>query len=578
MPGDLTIPAGAFFISMAVQQLISKAARQIGLQGTDLLNIPTLNKGTAFTDEERTKLGLNGLLPPHIESPDEQVGRAYDAYQRKNNDLERHIYMRALQDTNEVLFYRLLLDHIEELMPIVYTPVVAQGCQQFSHIYRRPRGLFISYPMRGSIPTLLRNRPNPDVDLIVVTDGERSLGIGDQGVGGLAIPIGKLSIYTLIGGIHPARTLPIVLDVGTNNPELLRDPDYLGWRHERVSGHDYYDFVDQFVQSVKQELPDTCLQWEDFATQHARPILERYRDQLLAFNDDIQGTAAVTMGAILGAIKATGKSLKDQQIVFLGAGSAAVGVADYLRGAMVAEGLSEPEARSRFWIIDKDGLLHSARTDLTPEQRLYARPSDRVADCPRTSKRNISFADVIRKVNATILIGLSTTGGAFTKAIVREMARKVERPIILPLSNPTERSEAKAEDLVRWTDGRTLVATGSPFAPVSYDGSTIPIAQCNNAYIFPAVGLGLVASRARRVTDGMMMVAARALGENSPALTDPRGALLPALKDLRRVALEIAVAIGLEAQQTGLAPQTTPQELRRRVTSTQWTPVYSPYE
>ena len=304
----------------------------------------------------------------------EQVVRAYEAYQRKDDDLERHIYLRALQDTNEVLFYRLLLDHIEEMTPIVYTPVVALACQQFSHIYRRPRGLFISYPLRDSIAEILRNRPDAEVDVIVVTDGERILGIGDQGAGGLGIPIGKLSLYTLIGGIRPERTLPIVLDVGTNNAERLSDPEYLGWRHERITGQAYFDFVDQFVQAIKQELPTTCLQWEDFATPHARPILERYRDELLTFNDDIQGTAAVALGVILAAVKVTGSGLKDQQIVMLGAGSAGVGVADYLRAAMVQDGLSELEARSRFWLVDKDGLLHTGRTDLTPEQRVYAQP------------------------------------------------------------------------------------------------------------------------------------------------------------------------------------------------------------
>src|SRR5215475_12668156 len=429
-------------------------------RGMDLLDTPLLNKGTAFTEEERTLFGLHGLLPPHVETLEEQVARAYEAYQLKDNDLERHICLRALQDNNEVLFYRLLLDHIDEMTPMVYTPVVALACQQFSHIYRRPRGLFISYPLRDSIPTLLRNRPNPEVDVIVVTDGERILGIGDQGAGGLGIPIGKLSLYTLIGGIRPERTLPIVLDVGTNNAERLNDPEYLGWRHERVTGQAYFDFVDRFVRAVRQELPNACLQWEDFATPHARPILERYRDELLTFNDDIQGTAAVALGAVLGAVGVTGKRLREQQIVFLGAGSAAVGVADYLRAALVQDGLSEAEARDRFWLVDRDGLLHTGRTDLTPEQRVYAQPADRVADWPRTFHGTIGLADVIGRTEATILIGLSTVGGAFTEAIVREMARKVERPIIFPLSNPTSKSEATAEDLTRWTDGRALVATG----------------------------------------------------------------------------------------------------------------------
>ena len=341
-------------------------------RGMDLLDTPLLNKGTAFTDEERTQFGLHGLLPPCLETLEEQVARAYEAYKRKDDDLERHIYLRALQDNNEVLFYRLLLDHIEEMTPIVYTPTVALACQQFSHIYRRPRGMIISFPLCDSIVRFLRNRPNPHVDVIVVTDGERILGIGDQGVGGLGIPIGKLSLYTLIGGIRPERTLPIVLDVGTNNTERLDDPEYLGWRHERITSGDYFAFIEQFVDAVKEELPKTCLQWEDFANPHARPILERYRDQLLTFNDDIQGTAAVALGAILAAIKVTGKNLKDQQIVMFGAGSAASGVADGLREAMTEQGLSEEDARSRFWLLNSKGVLHAGRKDLTPEQMVYA--------------------------------------------------------------------------------------------------------------------------------------------------------------------------------------------------------------
>ena len=559
---------------MAKRQTTAKSRLRDLPSGMDLLERPELNKGTAFTKDERKKFGLDGLLPPQIESLDEQVMRAYEAYKRKDDGLERHIYLRALQDTNEVLFYRLLLDHIEEMTPMVYTPVVALACQQFSHIYRRPRGLFISYPLRDSVPLLLRNRPNREVDVIVVTDGERILGIGDQGAGGLGIPIGKLSLYTLIGGIRPERTLPIVLDVGTNNEERLRDPEYLGWPHERVTGQEYFDFIDQFVQAVKQELPETCLQWEDFATPHARPILDRYRDQTLTFNDDIQGTAAVVLGAIVGAVKVTGKSLKDQQIVFLGAGSAGIGVADFLRAATREEGVSENEARSQFWVVDKDGLLHSGRKDLSPEQSVYAQPEERVSGWPATANGHIGLADVIGKIEATILIGLSTVGGAFTETIVREMARKVQRPIIFPISNPTIKSEAKADDLIRWTDGRALIATGSPFAPVSYNGRTIPIAQCNNIYIFPAIGLGVVAARARRVTDGMILAAGRTLGEQSPALRDASASLLPGLANLRAVAAAIAVAVGLEAQRAGVAPKTTEEELRERVKATQWTPGY----
>jgi len=544
-------------------------------RGMDLLDTPLLNKGTAFSDTERTQFGLHGLLPPHVETLEEQVVRAYEAYARKQDDLERHIYLRALQDNNEVLFYRLLLEHIEEMTPIVYTPTVALACQQFSHIYRRPRGMFIGYPQRDSIVQLLRNRPNPNVDVIVVTDGERILGIGDQGVGGLGIPIGKLSLYTLIGGIRPERTLPLVLDVGTNNVERLNDPEYFGWRHERIIGDDYFAFIEQLVDAVKEELPETCLQWEDFANPHARPILECYRDQLLTFNDDIQGTAAVALGAILSAIKVTGKSLKDQQIVMLGAGSAATGVADGLRAAMVEEGLTEEQARRRFWLVNSKGVLHSGRKDLTGEQMIYAQPENRIAGWARNSNGNVGLADVIGHIDATILIGLSTVGGAFSETIVRAMAGKVERPIIFPLSNPTSKSEATPDDLIRWTDGGALVATGSPFAPVNYEGRKIPIAQCNNVYIFPAVGLGVVASTARRITGPMMLAAARTLAGNSPALKDASAPLLPPLTDLRRVAADIALAVGIAAQKDGVAAQMIEDELRARVMATQWTPDYA---
>ncbi len=560
---------------MATRQAAPPSPVTDTLRGMDLLDSASRNKGTAFSDAERTEFGLHGLLPPQVETLEEQAVRAYEAYRRKDDDLERHIYLRALQDTNEVLFYRLLLDHITEMTPIVYTPTVAAACEQFSHIYRRPRGLFISYPLRDSIPALLRNRPNKDIDVIVVTDGERILGIGDQGAGGLGIPIGKLSLYTLIGGIHPERTLPIVLDVGTNNAERLKDPEYVGWRHERITGEEYFDFVDRFVQAVKEELPETCLQWEDFATPHARPILQRYRDRLLTFNDDIQGTSAVALGAVLGAVEVTEKSLKDQQIVMLGAGSAGIGVADGLREAMKGAGLSEKEARTHFWVVDKDGLLHSGRKELTAEQSVYAQPESRVSGWPRTSNGHIGLADVIGQIDATILIGLSTVGGAFSEPIVREMVRKVERPIIFPLSNPTTKSEANADDLIRWTAGRALVATGSPFAPVNYGGRKIPVAQCNNVYIFPAMGLGVVASGARRVTEAMMLAAARALGANSPALKDPSASLLPPLTEIRRVAAEIAFAVGMEAQKDGVAPKIGEDELRQRVLKTQWTPAYT---
>lgn len=541
--------------------------------GLELLSNQVLNKGTAFTDDERAAFGLHGLLPSHVETLDEQVVRAYGAFQHKEDPLERHIYLRALQDTNEVLFYRLLLDHIEEMAPIVYTPVVALGCQQFSHIYRRPRGLFISYPFRDSISALLRNRPNADVDVIVVTDGERILGIGDQGVGGLGIPIGKLSLYTLIGGIHPARTLPIVLDVGTNNAELLRDPQYLGWRHERITGQAYYNFVDQFVTAVRHELPSTCLQWEDFAKPHARPILDRYRDQLLTFNDDIQGTAAVTLGTILSAVKAARQNVKDIQVVIFGAGAASIGVADYLCDMLVSAGLSLSEARGRFSIVNSGGLLHTGRTDLSSEQVVYAQPLDRVRSWANPSG-TIGLAEVIAKTSASVLIGLSTVSGAFTEPIIREMARKTARPIILPLSNPTEKCEAKPANLLQWTEGRALVATGSPFPPVDYNGRRIAIAQCNNVYVFPAVGLGAVASRANRITDAILQAAARTLAEHSPALADTNAALLPPLAGVRNTAFALAVAVAAEAQRSGVAPSSSHDDLVRRVRQTQWLPQY----
>ena len=549
-----------------------------GLRGMDLLDTPLLNKGTAFSEPERDTFGLHGLLPPHVETLAEQAERAYQAYGAKDNDLERHIYLRQLQDANETLFYRLMLDHVVEMMPMVYTPTVGLACQQFSEIYRRPRGLAMSYPLRDSIEQILRNRPNPEVDVIVVTDGERILGLGDQGFGGLGIPIGKLSLYSLIGGIHPTRTLPIVLDVGTNNKERLADPEYLGWRHERITGSEYHDFVDRFVNAVKAELPKACLQWEDFATHNARPLLLRYQNELLTFNDDIQGTAAVTLGAIIGASKVAKKKISDHQIVFVGAGSAAIGVGDYLRFAMLSEGLSEKEARSRFWIVDKDGLLNSQRSDLTEEQKGYARDVNEVAGWTRNEHGNPSLAEVISKINATVLIGLSTVHGIFSEPLVGEMARKTERPIIFPLSNPTSHSEADPADLISWTEGRALIATGSPFHSVKYAGKEIDIAQCNNVYIFPAVGLGLVASQAQRVTDKMLLAAATALGEHSPAIKDPTASLLPGVENLRDIAREIAFAVGKAAQQEGLAPKTDETDLRDRVEESQWTPEYLAYE
>ena len=542
--------------------------------GAALLADPLANKGTAFSPDERRELGLDGLLPPAVETLEQQAARAYAAFGRYGDDLARHVYLRALQDTNEVLFYKLVVDHIAEMLPIVYTPTVGLACQQFSHIYRRNRGLFLSYPQRDRLGELLRNRGNREVDVIVVTDGQRILGIGDQGAGGLGIPIGKLSLYSAIGGIHPARTLPIVLDVGTNNRERLEDPEYIGWRHERIGGDAYFDFVERFVQAVEEELPGALLQWEDFATPHARPILERYRDRLLTFNDDIQGTAAVAAGALVGAVHASGSRLRDQRVAMLGAGSAGIGVADMLRAQMVSDGLPDAVARRRFFVVDAAGLLTDERSDLSPEQRAYAQPASTLAAWAGTSDTAPGLAEVVANTGPTILIGLSTAAGAFTEAIVRRMAATAERPIIFPLSNPTSRSEADPADLMRWTDGRVLVATGSPYPPLEIDGKRVPVAQSNNVFIFPAVGLGVVAAGARRVTDSMMQAAATALGELSPALSDRHAPLLPPVHQLRPTAAHVASAVALAAVREGVAPDAGDDELRARVAASQWTPGY----
>ena len=530
-------------------------------------------KGTAFTHAERRTFGLLGLLPTAEKTLAEQAEHCWCEFSTRRDDLDKHIYLRALQDRNETLFYRVLREHIPETMPIVYTPTVGEACQRFSEIYRRPRGLFVSYPDRECLREVLRNRPQHDVDVIVVTDGQRILGLGDQGIGGMGIPIGKLSLYTLIGGIDPARTLPIVLDVGTDNVELLEDPQYLGWRHRRIDDDDYYAFIDEFVATVHEELPDVLLQWEDFATAHALPILDRYRDKLLTFNDDIQGTAAVALGALHGAAKVAGRPLSQQQVVMLGAGSAGTGVLDMVHREMVAQGLSEQDASARIWVVDILGLLTDDRTDLTPEQRKFAQPADRVADWGLS--RPAQLADVVHHVDVGVLLGLSTAAGAFTEEIVRELAGKTERPIIFPLSNPTSRAEAHPAELDEWTGGRALIATGSPFAPLRRNGVERPIAQCNNVYIFPAMGLAVTAAQATRVTDDMMRVAAATLGDASPALTNPDQPLLPAWSDVPDVAVRIAHAVAVAAVAGGVAPKRSDDELTERIAAVRWTPEYA---
>ncbi|MET9505813.1 NAD-dependent malic enzyme [Streptomyces sp. NPDC006622] len=542
------------------------------VHGTALLADPLLNKGTAFSPRERAELGLDGLLPPATETLEDQTDRAYEAFLAYDKPLNRHIYLRQLQDTNEVLFYHLLTRHLEEMLPIVYTPTVGDACRRFSAIYRRPRGLFLTYEDRHRFREILRNRPGREVDVIVVTDGQRILGLGDQGVGGMGIPIGKLSLYTAIGGIHPARTLPILLDVGTDNEDLLASKHYLGRRQHRVTGSEYDDMVEAFVSAVEAELPGTLLQWEDFATAHARPILSRYQDRLLTFNDDIQGTAAVALGALSTATKVAGSRLTDHRIVVLGAGSAAIGVADMIRTALVEEGLSEQQAADRFWFVDIDGLLVRSRTDLTPEQRTYARDDAEVREWGAGAP---DLGRVVGEVKPTVLIGLSTAHGAFTEEIVRTMAEACDRPVILPLSNPTSHSEADPADLARWTDGRALIATGSPFPPLKVDGREVPVAQANNVYVFPAVGLAVAACRASRVTDRMMVAAARAVGECAArAGSDGVTPLLPPLAGMRDAAREIALAAAKVAVEDGVAPEASEAELRAAITSAQWTPRY----
>ena len=543
--------------------------------GARMLEDPLTNKGTAFSEEERSGLGLRGLLPAVVETLEQQVRRRYRAYQEQPTDVARHINLRALQDTNERLFYRLVSDHIEEMLPILYTPTVGLACQSFSGIYRRPRGLFIAYPDRDRIGEILRNRPRREVDVIVVTDGQRVLGLGDQGIGGMGIPIGKLSLYTALGGIDPARTLPVLLDVGTDNAELLDDPMYLGWRHRRIGGADYDDFVDRFVQAVRTELPDVLLQWEDFSTAHALPILKRYRGQLLTFNDDIQGTAAVVLAALSAGAAATGSRLGDQTVVMLGAGSAGIGVCEQIMRSMMADGLSEQGARARICVVDINGLLTTDRADLDPAQRRLAQPAAAVPS--REPGRPAGLADVIDAVHPTALIGLSTATGAFTEDVVRRIAAYAKRPIIMPLSNPTSRSEARPQDLADWTEGRALVAAGSPFPPMRVGDAGIPVAQCNNIYIFPGVGLAVTAVQATRVTDAMMTAAAAAVSDAATIRRDPHGTLLPARAHLADTATAVASAVAKAAVADAVAPALTDDQVDEAIHRTRWLPRYQSY-
>jgi malate dehydrogenase (oxaloacetate-decarboxylating) len=462
------------------------------------------------------------------------------------------------------------------MMPIIYTPVVGEGCRQYSHVFRRPRGLYIPYPYREEIGTLLDNAPAEKVEVIVVTDGERILGLGDLGVGGMGIPVGKLSLYTLCAGIHPATTLPILLDVGTNNQELLDDPLYLGWRHERVRGQQYDDFIEAFVEAVKHKFPHVLLQWEDFSKLNAPRILEHYREGLCTFNDDIQGTGAVTVAGLMAATRLTDSRLSDQRVVILGAGSSAVGISDQIVAAMTSEGATEAEAHASIWLVDSRGLVHQGRTDLDNFKRRYAQPLDRMLNWVVADPSKFSFADVVKNVHPTVLIGTSAQPGAFTEEIVRDMAQHAPRPIIFPLSNPTSKCEAIPSNLLAWTEGRALIATGSPFAPVQYDGRAISIGQCNNSFIFPGVGLGVIVSGARRVTDAMFVTAARVLSEFSPSAVDPEESLYPPLERVREVSHRVALAVAMEAQRSGLAEEIPIEILEQNVREKMWSPNYVP--
>jgi malate dehydrogenase (oxaloacetate-decarboxylating) len=549
---------------------------RVRARGTSVQSIPILNRGTAFTLEERRALGLVGLLPEGVSTIDGQVRRVYAQFQRQPDALAKNVYLANLRDRNEVLFYRLLAEHLAEMLPIVYTPTVGKAIERYSHEYRRPRGVFLSVDHPDLVEASFRNYglgPG-DVDLIVATDAEGILGIGDWGVGGIEIAIGKLAVYTAAAGIHPRRVIPVVLDMGTDNPRLLNDRMYLGARHARVRGQRYDDFIDAYVQTATKLFPHALLHWEDFGAANARRILQRYADQYCTFNDDMQGTAAVVLAAAFSAVRASGTRMADQRVVIHGAGTAGLGIADMLREVMIGEGLAPEEATRRFWCLDREGLITDDRlADLLDFQRPYARPAAEVAGWSRTGTgQSPSLADVVGHVHPTMLIGTSTQAGAFTEAIVRQMAAQVERPVIMPLSNPTSKAEAVPADLIAWTDGRVLVATGSPFDPVLHEGTTYRIAQANNALVFPGLGLGVAVARARRVSDRMLAAAADAVAGLSDATT--RGApLLPPVDNLREVSATVAVAVAEAAVADGLA-EVAQDDPIQQVHEAMWQPEY----
>jgi malate dehydrogenase (oxaloacetate-decarboxylating) len=558
-------------------QTISSQYVETALSGYELLNDPLLNKGTAFTNAERDLFDLHGLLPPHVAELDYQVKRRLDAFRGLRSDIERYVFLRGLQDSNETLFYALLTRNIEEMMPIVYTPTVGLGCQLFSHIFRKPRGLFVSVPHKDAIRRILAHPCFDRVEAIVVSDGERILGLGDQGAGGMGIPIGKLSLYTACAGLHPAITLPIILDVGTDNPQHLQDPLYIGWQHERVRGSDYDDFVSTFVGAVRERWPHVLLHWEDFAIGNANRLLSRYRDRLCTFNDDIQGTAAIAVGTLLSAINVTGVPLSEQRVAVLGAGSAGTGICALLLRAMVDAGSDEKQARECFYLVDKPGLLIEGMPGLLPFQADFAQNRNRVAGWTLETPGRIGLADVIANAHPTVLIGTSGQSNAFTEPAMRLMAKHMRRPVIFPLSNPTERSEANPADLDAWTEGRAVIASGSPFAPIKRNGKEFRIDQNNNAYVYPGIGLGAIAVRARRISDAMFLAAAKAIAELSPAKRDPAANLLAPLVDIRKLSFHVAFAVARQAQAEGFADACSEEETATAIKDKMWVPLYASY-
>jgi malic enzyme len=542
-------------------------------RGWQLLRDPVRNKGTAFTREERAALGLEGLLPSAVSSGVQEARRAYEAIARKLDPLEQYIGLAALQDRNESVFYRVLIDHIEELLPIVYTPTVGRACQEFSHIFRQPRGIWITPEHQGRIEAVLANVPHHDVRLIVVTDNERILGLGDQGAGGMPIPVGKLALYTAVAGVPPTRTLAVSLDVGTDNPALLEDDLYLGWRHLRLRGAPYAALVDEFVEAVKRRYPLALVQWEDFKTENALRHQERYRKVVPSFNDDVQGTGAAALAGIIAASKVTGTVLRDQRVLIVGAGAAGIGVARQVREAMRSEGLEGEALLRAIALVDVEGLLVDTDFDLDAWRLPFAWPHWLAEKCglaaPAQRRR---LEAVVRAVKPTVLIGACGQAGAFREGAIRTMARLVDRPVILPMSNPTSHCEAKPSDLLSWTGGRALVATGSPFPALVYGARRIRVGQVNNAFVFPGVGLGALVSEAREVTDGMFTAAAESLGRETSDGDLLGGCLFPPIRRLREVAVRIAEAVVREARDSGVGRSMPDERIPGAVRAEMWSP------